>query len=189
MAGIEKICEYSGEYPGGAMYRYKRDLIQIMPKYRKLFKGKRAYLFVFEPWTRSRFDFWCHRKTWWLTRTSRWHISIPRFWDPRFWSKFRYKYRTYKVDTWDYALVVPELPGEVGGVYTNWTCRPLRMFRKINKLVGGLLLECVFTLNFTEEEWRQKLYREVEGATDGNDALCRLVQNLEAEAGGDNNGA
>jgi len=39
MAGIEKVCEYSGEHPGSDMYRYKRCSIQIMPKYRKLFRG------------------------------------------------------------------------------------------------------------------------------------------------------
>ena len=47
MAAIEKICEYSGEYPGWEMYRYKRDLIQIMPAYRKLFRNQEHYLFWF----------------------------------------------------------------------------------------------------------------------------------------------
>lgn len=39
MAGIEKICEFSGEYPGYLMYGYKHNQLQIMPKYRKLFRG------------------------------------------------------------------------------------------------------------------------------------------------------
>ena len=47
MASIEKICEYSGEYPGGLMFNYKRNLIQIMPKYRRVFRDKNHYLFWF----------------------------------------------------------------------------------------------------------------------------------------------
>lgn len=49
MAGIEKICEFSGEYPGWLMYGYKRNHIQIIPKYRKLFRGADAVLYVFKP--------------------------------------------------------------------------------------------------------------------------------------------
>ena len=48
MAAIEKICEYSGEYPGWEMYRYKKDLIQIMPQYRKLFRNRYHILFIFQ---------------------------------------------------------------------------------------------------------------------------------------------
>ena len=40
MAGIEKICEYSGEYAGWEMYVFKRNNIQVLPKYRKVFKGQ-----------------------------------------------------------------------------------------------------------------------------------------------------
>ena len=39
MAGIEKICEYSGEYVGYKMYDYKKNQLQILSKYRKLFRG------------------------------------------------------------------------------------------------------------------------------------------------------
>ena len=35
MAGIEKVCEISGEHPGGDMYGYKHNHIQIMPEHRK----------------------------------------------------------------------------------------------------------------------------------------------------------
>ena len=46
MAGIEKICEYSGEYGGYKMYGYKRNGLQIMPQYRKLFRGCNASLYI-----------------------------------------------------------------------------------------------------------------------------------------------
>lgn len=46
MAGIEKRCEYSGEYCGWDMYGWKHNNIQIMPKYRKLFRGAKATLII-----------------------------------------------------------------------------------------------------------------------------------------------
>lgn len=50
MAGIEKVCEYSGDYPspGWSMYGYKRNHIQVMPKYRKLFRGATGVLEITE---------------------------------------------------------------------------------------------------------------------------------------------
>jgi hypothetical protein len=46
VAGIEKICEFSDFYPGWDMYRYKRNLIQIMPEHRKKFRGAKATLVI-----------------------------------------------------------------------------------------------------------------------------------------------
>ena len=48
MAGIEKICEYSGFSPiRGDMYKWKKNLIQVNPEFRKLFRGKYFELFQF----------------------------------------------------------------------------------------------------------------------------------------------
>lgn len=47
MAGIEKICEFSGDYRGGVMYKYKHNHIQVMPKYRGHFHGKHHVLYIF----------------------------------------------------------------------------------------------------------------------------------------------
>ena len=49
MAGIEKVCELCGEHCGGAMYQFKRDLIQVCPTCKKRFKHQKAYLHTFEP--------------------------------------------------------------------------------------------------------------------------------------------
>lgn len=48
MAGIEKVCELSGEYGGGEMYEWKKCHIQIKPEYRKHFKGANHTLHVFK---------------------------------------------------------------------------------------------------------------------------------------------
>lgn len=103
MAGIEKICEFSGEYPGWLMYGYKRNHIQICPKYRKLFRGAKAHIeitkiepqFVFKDGgSSSDIDFFlgCGAK-----------------------GKVKNEY-------W-YTLVVedPALAGDVNGRYVNWT--------------------------------------------------------------------
>ena len=49
MAGIEKVCEYSGNSEGHRMYNWKRNHIQVNPKYRKLFKGLNFKFFRFLP--------------------------------------------------------------------------------------------------------------------------------------------
>lgn len=46
MAGIEKVCEFSGEYGSGSMYVHKRDHIQILPKWRKYFQGAKHEFYV-----------------------------------------------------------------------------------------------------------------------------------------------
>lgn len=48
MAGIEKVCEYSCEYGGYEMYKWKRCHIQIKPEYREHFKGASHTLHVFK---------------------------------------------------------------------------------------------------------------------------------------------
>lgn len=47
MSGIEKVCEYSGLNPGYRMYEYKRNSLQILPEFRKLFRGKEFKFFRF----------------------------------------------------------------------------------------------------------------------------------------------
>ena len=55
MAGIEKVCELSGDYPGYLMYKWKRRNIQVCPKYRDMFRRhikdplRECVLFIFKP--------------------------------------------------------------------------------------------------------------------------------------------
>ena len=49
MAGIEKVCEFSGDYDGWLMYGYKHNRIQVNPEYRKLFKGLGFKFYRFLP--------------------------------------------------------------------------------------------------------------------------------------------
>jgi hypothetical protein len=46
MACIEKICEFSGDYPSSLMYGYKKNSIQVCPEYRKQFRGAEHILVI-----------------------------------------------------------------------------------------------------------------------------------------------
>lgn len=52
MAGIEKVCQYSLEYGGYEIYKWKRCHIQVKPEYRKQFNGANHTLHVFKKPTR-----------------------------------------------------------------------------------------------------------------------------------------
>lgn len=108
MAGIEKVCEFSGEYPGGAMYAYKRNSIQIMPNYRKLFRNAEAYLEISKVEKRILFK-----------------TGGSMDYDPEDeWLTNLIKNTGSRVlNEYTYILVVkdPTLQGRVAGEYLNWT--------------------------------------------------------------------
>lgn len=91
MADIEKICEYSGEYPPN-MWATKRNHIQVCSKYRKAFRGADAELVI--------------------VGKQRQHVCNLH-WEPT--SKFVTEYM-YELRVKD-----PELQGNVEGCYVNWT--------------------------------------------------------------------
>ena len=101
MAGIEKICEFSGEYPGSEMYEYKRNHIQICPKYRKLFRGADFELVV----TSKELNF-VHKQGWSMSYNPD-HNPINCKIMTEYWFKL--------------LVSDPELQGNVKGVYANWT--------------------------------------------------------------------
>jgi len=91
MAGIEKICEYSGEYPP-KMWATKRNHIQICSKYRKLFRGADAEFVIVEK--------------------QRQEVLDTRY-EPT--GKIVYQYM------YELRVKNPELQGNVEGCYVNWT--------------------------------------------------------------------
>lgn len=114
VAGIEKICEFSGEYGYGDMYNYKRNLIQILPKFKKEFRlaGDRHSLYILEKDSDTCIVSSVKRGT-------------------------RYAY----VDSFDYLLQVydSELQGNVNGSYLNSFISgdKGKVFRKIKRLLGA----------------------------------------------------
>ena len=153
MAGIEKICEYSGDYHGWLMHGWKRDHIQVCPEYRKLFRGKDSilfwnpephgyredylayakYLYVFPDWIL--FSAKLPKCLHWIRRYN--SIRVPRFWRPMYW-RWRMAGQppvNPAVPEYEYCLWCPDLPGRVEGKYYERTTNPLRTWKNLYKLV------------------------------------------------------
>ena len=130
MAGIERICELTGQSNGSVMHNWKKDSVQVMPKYRKYFRDQEAMLVFFaEP-------------TLVATSTDEPNLyldilgmSIPKWWTRKYWQYRRYgMYARFPSYTWDYVLYCPGTPGIVDGAYWNHTDNPDKVLRNITKL-------------------------------------------------------
>ena len=153
MAAIEKVCEYSGEYPSWKMYGYKRNHIQIMPKFRKEFRGLKATLEikkngelyqlgdgwttqyypdqnVFEDDERTRGDIEKIRGKWhqWVCCKNKrnWIYAKPIRILPEYY----------------YVLTVPDCKGN-NTVYKEWSFQPTQVIRRMKRLVGARNLTVV----------------------------------------------
>lgn len=161
MAAIEKICEYSGDYPGWLMYGYKRNHIQIMPEYRKLFRGKTAELIFFQSKEQNTFHVRDQLGIYSITCNQ----LDP---DPRYeringqlyyWAMDRRNpgkeiaKPLKEVQYYEYALVVPELPGRVNGIYMNWSYDKGAVIRKLKRLIGKNLV--IKKSPLTYQQWRE----------------------------------
>lgn len=159
MAGIEKVCEYSGEYPGYKMYGYKRNSIQVMPEYRKLFKHQDHVLVISKSelkidygWATSTVDKWMLDKDegslYYTTKKSdvvttkhgsKWRGPGYYAWTGSLRRGHTKQYLTKKqriVQEYVYDLYVPGLLGEVEGHYINWSRDLTAVKRKLKRMLG-----------------------------------------------------
>lgn len=128
MAGIEKLCEYSGEYPGWHMYLHKRNHIQIMPKYRKLFRYQPHVLFWFKPKLR-----WINK----MGGVSDFNVEELSWFDTPYKSISEYENDfglRRQLEYW-YMLYVPGLPGIVNGQYVNYTVSRTSTRRRLKRML------------------------------------------------------
>lgn len=153
MAAIEKICELSGEYPGWLMYGYKHNQLQIMPKYRKLFRGKNHVLVISKSGLRQVYK---GGGTSSFNSNNKWFDENYRYINNRF------NFKTFKGTGWyewighrhydreilkkikitqeyNFVLYCPELQGDVNGFYHNSTMNISTVKRKLKRLMGGKL--------------------------------------------------
>ena len=149
MAAIEKICEYSGEYPAHLMYGYKRNHIQVMPHHRKLFRNTPAVLVYGKAEKKFKSG------SYWYTITE--HELNPEYGSLRYCRKpneviywtgpgyykwqqyYEQQYLVHRVpvrDEYYYDLYCPELPGSVEGHYMNYTTDITATKRKLRNMVG-----------------------------------------------------
>lgn len=111
MAGIEKVCEFSGEYPSWDMYRYKRNHIQIVPKYRKLFRGKKAHIEIVSVEKVIKLKYGT------MSPPSKYYNEEDKIW----WENRMQEGRITNEYTFKLKMSDPEVFGEVDGEYYNWT--------------------------------------------------------------------
>lgn len=147
MAASEKICEFSGEYPGWYMRRYKRNRIQVMPKYRELFKDQPHVLFIMKDREEYSQDPW--RKIWShsydqdknvfkkYNKDRRWHE------DKNYYVDGCSEYFRTRAGALNYCLYVPTVQGRVSGEYWNGTMNPSRAIRNIRKMLKAKKINIV----------------------------------------------
>jgi hypothetical protein len=118
MAGMEKICEYSGDYPSTKMYGYKRNLIQICPQYRKLFRGADAHIEINST-----------QRVWLFDCGGLMFVDEGE-------DCSRYLSGRFATQT-TFTLVVknPELAGNVEGRYVNWTGNMRQTTKRLKRLL------------------------------------------------------
>lgn len=139
MAGSEKVCEFSGDYPGWLMYGYKRNHIQIIPKYRKLFRAAEAHIEItrvetileykgggYSIWPTSFFD--QEDKEWWEYRANIQGNKIKK----EYW----------------FCLVVKDaqLQGEVQGKYYNYTTDLKDTIKRLKRMLRCRNLKVIYKL-------------------------------------------
>lgn len=132
MAAIEKICELSGEYPGYLMYGYKRNQLQIMPKYRKLFRGAEHTLIIRE----SDLKF-CDKNTIQTYDDQEWTEYDPPFVNENDFIRWKKENGYFLKVEYKYTLTVKDknLQGRVNGEYMNWSCDLPTVKRKLKRLL------------------------------------------------------
>lgn len=130
MAGIEKVCEFSGDYPGWLMYGYKRNHIQICPQYRKKFRGAKAYIEINK-----------------IEKCLVWKTGA--YTDYPTWLENDKKPRGRVAKHYFFTLVVedPELQGEVNGRYYNWTFNMRQTIKRLKRMLRCRDIKVVMKLD------------------------------------------
>lgn len=149
MAGAEKICELTGEYPSFNMYGYKRHQLQIMPNCRSLFRGDGDTIYVQKDGV-----YWEYKFGGW----SEYNSDEMKHYDPPFMDEaefIEYKRDVEKlrlVNCYQYAYVTnnTNLEGNVNGIYTNYTYDLSSVKRRMKRLLRCKKLNVVFVDDLRE---------------------------------------
>ena len=110
MAGIEKTCEFSGINPGGVMYNWKNNSIQVNPEYYKEFHKQPHTLYIWIDGMHGRVKYRDRHKP---------VGNAPM-----------------TIRNYGYCLYVPSVPGIVGGEYVNWSHDIRAVKHHIRKILG-----------------------------------------------------
>lgn len=141
MSDIEKLCEYSGIYAGYSMWHYKRNHIQVLPKYRKVFEKQPHTLYIFEKETVHRHNGTAmeHHPLFYRKVAGRWYE----------WRGKRHSGTELLlpckgvVPEYMFTLYVPSVPGQTQGLYTNWTTDLGATKRRLKRMLKCKMLRTV----------------------------------------------
>lgn len=141
MAGIEKICELTGDYEGYDMYASKRNSIQVLNKYKKTFRGAKATLIILKPEARRFYRG--------FTMSSRWRDEDSQYHHQKTWKRLQYPY-ILKVED-------EELQGRVNGKYINFSYNISDVKRRLKRMLRDPNLK-VIKLDKTLREYEKENY-------------------------------
>lgn len=170
MAAIEKICEYSGDYPGWKMWEYKRNHIQICPEHRKAFKGAKHVLVIAKSEKRivyngggtSEIDsdvVYCYNS----------YRVVNRLWKgPGYYRWSGHHHSTFELlkkfrveQEYIYDLYCPELLGNVEGHYINYSTNISAVKRRLKRMMGKDLNIVIL------EDYDPKIYQNIRRFAEG----------------------
>ena len=128
MAGIDKICEFSGDYEGWDMYPDKRDHIQVLRQYRHKFKKAKHTLFI------AKGSLYYVSKRGWRTEVDQRYYDDLGFTEEEFMKRNGYNRKCVE---YIYGLSVddPELFGRVRGVYLNYSMSISTVKRRLKRML------------------------------------------------------
>lgn len=127
MAGIEKVCEVDGDSCGWAMYGWKRNSIQVKPEHRALFKGKKAVVFIQVSGKVFAFSNGGSMSIDKHDLNSRGALKKDLVYVPK---------GGRITDEIQFMVYVPEVQGQVRGMYFNYTYDWRATKHKLRKLLG-----------------------------------------------------
>ncbi len=149
MAAIDKVCELTGDYPSYKMYGFKRNQLQIIPTARKRFRGAGNTLYVqrgAKQWLSKQgfsYDF----------EPEEMNNYLPPFTSMQEFIAYKRDVEKVRLLTdHKYAFVtnLPELKGEVDGIYINWSSDLSTVKRKMKRLLRCRRLHIIFVDDLTQ---------------------------------------
>lgn len=163
MSAIEKVCEFSGKYEGPDMYKYKRDQLQILPEYRKRFRGAHVLvtvsvseIYLIGKFKKSKGTYLKNFKNEWKEDTRNFPEKPLTFMGFVNYNKFVENKRTVNEYQYTVHAFADHLKGEVNGNYIGWTSNLSTLRRKLRRLTRNYKLKLVMDKTAYPKEYNSK---------------------------------
>ena len=152
MAGIEKMCQLSGEHGGWDMHTLKFNSLQVLPKHLPIFKDENALIiFCCQP---ELVDYASDGPNPFIQiPIGKRYLFIHKIWTRYYWQwkKHGTFYRRPSM-VWTYYAYVPDIPGKVNGLYKGCTFEPEKALIALKKLFKKTRVETVPDMSDTSHK-------------------------------------